>query len=371
MDLQHYFIWSSVALITFYVFYLLLLKKETFFVLNRLYLLATLGLSMLIPFLDLSGWVKIPSIELAISPFSLGANNITTVVQKELDWLTIVYWVGVGLSATLLLIKLVGVNKQIKLRTAGNAFSFWKTKVIDQKLPSLEVIEAHENVHVKQLHTLDILFIELISVFFWFNPVIYFYRRSLKLIHEYLADAHAANFTGSKKQYAMVLFLQQFKTGPALTHTFYHVSLLEARIKMLQRKKSNSFNLWKYMAGVPLFVLLLVLSSFQSSTFKDNQKLDQPASFPGGFENFGRYIIETGRKVSKKNGTVNLSFVVETNGQLTNEKIEKSLDAASDEEAIRLIKTSPKWNPALQNGEKVRSAYRLSVNFKADNQIVN
>ncbi|KQC00071.1 hypothetical protein AQF98_13980 [Pedobacter sp. Hv1] len=306
--------------------------------------------------------------ELMLSTVStIGAEKLMFVAKTELDWLLIIYWTGVVISGALLLIKLVGVKRQMALPEKGAAFSFWKTKIVDQELSEVEVIQAHENVHVKQFHTLDILFVELIGIFFWFNPLIYCYRRSLKFIHEYLADEHAANFAESKKQYAMVLFLQSFKTGPALTNTFQSATTLESRIKMLQRKKSKHYRLWKYTLCLPLIVLLTVMCSFRSSNFRtdkhDNNKVDKAASFPGGFELFKEYLIKTTRKVSNQKGSVMVSFVVEKDGEVTNGSMVSGLDEATDKEAIRLVESSPKWEPALQNGKKVRSSYQMRINF--------
>eukprot|EP01133_Synstelium_polycarpum_P016389 gene16389-19501_t len=305
--------------------------------------------------------------ELVASTLSvIGGGKLAIVAEKEFHWLPVLYWGGVMFTVALLVIKLVGVKRQMKLRKKGSAFSFWRTKVIDQELANFVAIDAHENVHVKQFHTLDILLVEVIRVFFWFNPLIYCYRSSLKLIHEYLADEHAANFAESKKQYAMALFLQNFKAGPVLTNTFYNSSLLEARIKMLQSEKSNAYRLWKYALCMPLIVLITVISSFSASDFRSNgtNKIVQAASFPGGFEAFRKYLLKTARKTSPKNGRVKVSFIVETNGEITNAKIESSLDQASDNEALRVIKLSPKWEPALQNDRKIRSAYQIDINFK-------
>lgn len=371
METQLYFFWSSISLAVFYLFYLMLLKRETFFLLNRIYLLSALCLSMVIPLLDLSLLMALPKMELMISTLSvIGDKAPAIVVQKELDWLPIVYWIGVLFSALLLLIKLFGVARQIKLQQKGNAFSFWKTKVIDQGLTDFMTIDAHENVHIKQLHTLDIVLIELIRVFFWFNPLVYCYRNSLKLIHEYLADEHAANFSESKKQYAMLLFLQNFKAGPNLANTFYNPSLLKARVMMLQRKKSNTYRLWKYTICMPLVILMLMLCSFSTSYFSSDgtNKIDQAASFPGGFKAFRNFLIKTTRKVSSTNGRVEVSFIVESDGTITNEKVENGLDEASDKEVLRVIKSSPKWEPALQKGKKVRSAYQIGININTDNQ---
>lgn len=372
MEPQLYFFWSSILLTIFYFFYLVLLKRETFFLLNRIYLLSALCLSLLLPLMDLSTLIAVPKVELMVSKLSIiDSRKLVIVAGQEFNWLSFIYWIGVAFTTGLLLIKLFGVKRQIQLQERGSAFSFWRTKVIDQELDNFAAIDAHENVHVKQFHTLDILLIELIGVFFWFNPIIYYYRNSLKLIHEYLADEHAANFAVSKKQYAVMLFLQNFKAGSALTNTFSNHSFLEARINMLQRKKSKVYTLWKYALCMPLIVLMAMMCSFDTSGFDSygTNKIDQPASFPGGFEAFSKYLIKTARKVSDKEGRVTVSFVVETNGEITNEKVENSLNEASDKEALRAIKLSPKWEPALQSGKKVRSAYQIGINFQSDNQV--
>ncbi|MES2418973.1 MAG: M56 family metallopeptidase [Bacteroidota bacterium] len=338
---------------------------------NRVYLIAALCLSMLMPFLDLSWLIVLPKVEFVNTTLAtVRVEKLGNTTGKELNWLALVYWIGVVFSAILLFIKIAGIKKQITLPKDGDAFSFWKTKVIDRKLSDLAVINAHENIHVKQLHTFDLLLVEITGIFFWFNPIVYGYRKNLKLIHEYLADEHACNFTESKKQYAMLLFLQNLNAGSVLANTFYNASLLESRIKMLQRKKSKRYRLWKYVLCLPLIALLC---SFNTPAFNavDYNKIDQAASFPGGFDAFGKYLIQTARKVSNKSGRVNVSFIVETDGTISNVKIENSLDEASDKEALRVIKLSPKWKPALQNGQKVRSAYQIGINFQPYNQVFN
>lgn len=371
MEFQLYFFWSSISMTLFYLFYLVLLKRETFFLWNRIYLLSALCLSVMLPLLDFSTLMALPKMEVMFSSLTITGNGKLTIVgEKNLNWLQTIYWAGVMLTATWLLIKLFAVKRHMKLKEKGSAFSFWKTKVIDMEFTNFVAIDAHENVHVKQLHTLDMLLIEIMSVFFWFNPLIYCYRRSLKLIHEYLADDHAASLAESKKQYAMMLFLQNFKAGPALANNFYSSLLLKARIRMLQRKKSNPYQLLKYVLCIPLLALTTVMCSFSASDLNSDSttQIDQAASFPGGFEAFNKYLIKTTRKMSNKNGKVDVSFIVETNGKITNEKVESSLDEASDKEALRVIKSSEKWQPALQNGIKVRSAYQISINFQTDNQ---
>ncbi|MCW2259537.1 MULTISPECIES: M56 family metallopeptidase [Sphingobacterium] len=371
MENQLYFIWSSIAMTIFYMFYQLVLKRETFFLWNRIYLLATLCLAMMLPLLNLSALFGLPQMVLMEIPLSfIAKDKLVSVSEIQIHLFSVLYWTGVSCSAIWLVIKLAVIKNQLHSQEIGRAFSFWRTKVIDPDLSDFDAINAHEEVHVKQLHTLDIIFVELIAVFFWFNPLIYCYRKSLKFVHEYLADEHAVKYAGSTKQYAMTLFLKSFKVGPVLTNTFYNPSLLEARIRMLQCKKSSVKHLWKYIGLVPMAALVVVLCSWKISNFSamDSDSRVQPAIFPGGVDAFSSFLIQNSKKVSNERGKVAVSFIVEANGEVTHEKVENGLSPIVDSEALRIISLSPNWQPAVQNGLRVRSLYHMNINFNPDNQ---
>ncbi|WP_316826345.1 M56 family metallopeptidase [Pedobacter miscanthi] len=364
MAVSFYLLWANASLIIFYLFYLVLFKKETFFVFNRIYLLSAIVLSLLIPLIDLSKVIKLQMVDIVLGDISTVASGyISTVAKQKFDWFLMTYWSGVVLSAINLLIKLIGVKKEIHSPENGAAFSFWRTKIIDPALNGIEVINAHESIHVRQLHTIDVLLVELVAVFFWFNPIIYFYKKSIKFIHEYLADEYAARLSGSKKQYAMTLFCQNFKANPNLANTFFTPSALKARIAMLNQKRSAKNALWKYALCLPLICMLMLCSSFRATDFSVSSSPDRLASLPGGFRAFRSYLISSTRKINGKNGKVIVSFIVETDGSITGENIVEGLDKVSNDEAIRVIHQSPKWEPAIQNGKKVRSSYRIGINF--------
>lgn len=371
MENQLYFIWSSIAMTIFYMFYQLVLKRETFFLWNRIYLLAALCLAIMLPLLNFSTLFGLPQMELMDIPLSfIAKEKLASVAETQMHLFSVLYWTGVSCSGIWMVIKLAVIKKQLHSQESGRAFSFWRTKVIDPDLSDFDVINAHEEVHVKQLHTLDIIFVELIAVFFWFNPLVYCYRKSLKFVHEYLADEHAVKYASSTKQYAMTLFLKSFKAGPVLTNTFYNPSLLEARIMMLQCNKSSVGRLWKYIWVVPMTALIAVLCSWKISNFSamDADSRVQPAIFPGGVDAFSNFLIQNSKKVSNDRGKVAVSFIVEANGEVTHEKVENGLSAVVDREALRIITLSPNWEPALQNGRRVRSLYHMNINFKPDSQ---
>lgn len=364
MTTAFYLFWANISLLVFYLFYLILFKKETFFVLNRIYLLLSVLISVLIPLIDLSKMLKFRMVNTVLADISTAAvGYLPTATDQKFDWLLMIYWIGVLLSAIMFFIKLIAIKKEIDKPENGAAFSFWRKKVIDPALNGVEVINAHESIHVEQLHTVDVVLIELVGIFFWFNPVIYFYKKSIKFIHEYLADEHAAKLSGSKKQYAMTLFCQNFKANPDLVNAFFTPSELKIRITMLQKKRSAKLAMWKYALCLPVICMLMLFSSFRSTDFSVPNKPDRLASLPGGFPAFRSYLINTAKKTNGKKGKVVVGFIVETDGSITDENIVAGLDKVSDDEAIRLIHNSPKWAPALQNGKKVRSSYQIGINF--------
>ncbi|MEJ7560024.1 MAG: TonB family protein [Pedobacter sp.] len=104
----------------------------------------------------------------------------------------------------------------------------------------------------------------------------------------------------------------------------------------------------------------------------DFVSLQSQPTFPGGMDKFYQYVINTIQypqeaKDKKVTGKVFLSFVVETDGELSDIKIERSLGNGTDEEAVRVLKASPKWIPGIQDGQKVRVKYNIPISFSLSN----
>jgi len=280
MSLAHYLLQVNLYLVIFYCFYKLLLDKETYFVLNRIYLLLSGILSLSIPFLRFEWFGK----QEVAKPIYVGVdqlNNFVTQVSviddstTEFNWgnfIVIIYLLGIVFCMVRLIIQLLAIRKLFKTFTKGMAFSFFRKKVIDANVPEIATVSLHEDIHVKQLHTLDVLFFELLGVFAWFNPIVYVYKKTIKNIHEYLADEAAAKFQGDKETYALLLLSQAFGVKPnTLTNGFFTKSLIKKRIFMLHKQRSKKAAILKYGLFVPLFALTLVLSS--ATIRKNNQIL--------------------------------------------------------------------------------------------------
>lgn len=279
MSLAHYLLQVNIYLVIFYCFYRLLLASETYFLLNRIYLLASATLSLAIPFLRFEWFSK----QQMAKPIYIGVDQLKGLVSQvsviddkamEFNWgnlILVAYLAGVIFCIVRLIVKLISVSKIFKTVGKGMAFSFLRKKRVDLNVPEMATVNIHEDIHIKQLHTLDVLFFELIGIFAWFNPVVYAYQKNIKNIHEYLADEASAKFQGDKEAYALLLLSQAFGVQPnTLTNGFFTKSLIKKRILMLHKQRSKKIAILKYGLFVPLFALTLVCSS---ATIRKNNRI--------------------------------------------------------------------------------------------------
>lgn len=279
MSWAHYLLQVNIYLVIFYCFYKLLLDRETYFVLNRLYLVSSGLFSLAIPFLRLELFSeKVVSDKLYISVSEL--NNMVSnyavlpQTQEQYDWgrlIVIIYIIGAFIFLLNFAYQLFTINQLFSKADANDAFSFFNRKSVAENLPERDTVDLHEDIHIKQYHTVDVVFFEILGIITWFNPVIYIYKKSIKNIHEYLADEAAAKFQGDKEAYAILLLSKAFGVRPStLINRFFTKSLIKKRIYMLHRQRSKKIAILKYGLFVPLFALTLVLSA---ATIRKNDQI--------------------------------------------------------------------------------------------------
>jgi TonB family protein len=268
MNGWHYLLLVNIYLILFHGFYILLLRKETFFQLNRIYLVAAALLSFIIPLIQ-SDWVKSLFITQRVqntlysSPvmfyrFNPIQNTHITIGQLGVA----VYVAGIIFLAARFIWQIITLRRVINQPQPTVAYSFFKKIKLGNNVTNQDVIAAHELAHAGQWHSVDILLIELVMIINWFNPVVYLYRLAIKHIHEFIADRQALRSGTNKAEYALLLLNQTFNM-PAhrLVNPFFNHSLLKQRIMMLHKSRSNRVALIKYGLSAPLFILMLILSS--------------------------------------------------------------------------------------------------------------
>jgi TonB family protein len=383
----------------FFGFYAVLLRKETFFQLNRIYLVAAALMSFLIPLME-AGWVnglfvtrQLQTVIITYTSPVITITNSTPVAQSfSIGQIALGLYVGISIILSVKLIaQLVLVKRLIAKPDSLAAYSFFKKISVSSKLPGYDIIASHEQVHARQWHSADVLLIEVVAIINWFNPVVYLYKLAIKHIHEFIADSQVLQSgTTDKADYALLLFSQTFNTpSNQLVTPFYNHSLLKQRIMMIQKNRSQRIALLKYSFAVPLFALMLILSSATVSNFqKPAQKtppkptlksrtlskdavytvVEKLPTFPGGSKAFYTFLSTNIKypAVDRENnntGRVTIQFVVESDGRLTDIKSLRSPSQAMADEAIRVFKLSPKWNAGINNGKKVRSQFTVPVNF--------
>ncbi|MES2417906.1 MAG: energy transducer TonB [Bacteroidota bacterium] len=279
MSWAHYLLQVNIYLVVFFCFYKLLLDRETYFTLNRTYLMLSAILSLAIPFMRFE-WLATQPVaqhvytrvdQLNVFVAQVGVANTA---DQQFNWgnlIVVVYVIGILFFICRFVFQLLTIRKMFLNPGNGVAFSFFNKKAIAKNVPEPATINLHEETHIRQRHTIDVLFFELLAIFTWFNPVIYAYKYTVKNIHEFLADEAAANFQGDKETYSLLLLSQAFGTRPSdLTHGFFTKSLIKKRILMLHKQRSKKIAILKYGLFVPLFALTLILSS---ATIRKNNEL--------------------------------------------------------------------------------------------------
>lgn len=292
-----YFLQVSLCWLVFYGLYYSLLSRETFFRLNRIYLIVSLLAGLLVPLGQYFIQVETRSqAAVMLEPFVVTAKGFQQSWEADTTeggvslrfFITLIYGLGVGVISWRFFSGLYSVwaiykqgekivqdgvkvvyTESIK-STRQNVhlpFSFFRCIFINQAIldkQDIPQIMEHERAHVQQGHSYDVMLLEVLKIVFWCNPIIYFYRHSLRNIHEYLADAAVLKWV-ERPIYGRLL-IKQSQSGPALALANHFIfSQLKKRIIMMTRNRSQRSSLLKYVIAFPLFTFLLILFAIPNS----------------------------------------------------------------------------------------------------------
>jgi hypothetical protein len=273
MSWLHYLIEANIYLGVFYLCYCLFLNRDTHYTLGRVYLMFSCIIAFVLP-LTLVSILKpvIPEIEI-IEPIK------QTVIVNHFtfnDAMIYLYITGAVIAFIVLLFRLRKLYiltrknhfmykdqyKLINLNDENTAFSFFNYLFIGSNVPQAETIIAHELVHIRQKHSVDIIFLEILKVINWFNPFIYLTQRSLKTVHEYIADEQTAAHEQDALTYSSFLLNNAYGIqGTSIAHSFFNYNLLKKRIIMLNKNRSGKLARLKYLAVLPLCAGMLCTST--------------------------------------------------------------------------------------------------------------
>jgi TonB family protein len=414
----------ALYMIAFYFVYSIMLSRDTSYGRNRAFILLSLGAALLFPLITLQT-IKPLNIQFfgkflsevfitanpdgtkVIKSASEGANLLKTIysiynigvivfiIKLSVDLLNLLFLIIRHKNEGSRIIRFHGFN------TAG--FSAMGYIFINTTLSPEEAgdIVRHEQNHLKQNHFIDIIFIELVKSFQWFNPVVYLFNRSLRAIHEYQADQECISSGMPVMNYQSLLLNQVFRSSAFnLTNSFSNPSLIRKRMIMMTKKRTSALASMKMLIVIPvLATVFLAISASKSESMlppppppppqatglNDNIKIEMNESvddsgpspfvvveempkFPGGDLALLKYIGENTNypEIAKENniqGKVIIRFCVTEKGSISRISVLKGIDPELDDEAIRVVKTLPTFKPGRQGGKPVPVWYMVPITF--------
>ena len=406
MNWLHYLLEANIYLAVFYAGYCVFLNKETYYTLNRVYLLLSCIISFLLPLIQIG----------RLKPVDQGVTSTVFIVPSELkppvnqtqnfslnlqDLMIYAYCLGVIVLVVILIFKLYKLAqmtrtankiadnryKIVPIEDSNTAFSFFNYLFIGSKMNGTDIIIRHEMVHIRQKHTLDVLFLEFIKVINWFNPFVYLLQNSLKTVHEYIADEQTAAFESDTLSYSSFLVNNAYGlNGSSVTHSFFNYNLLKKRIIMLNQKRSGNLARLKYLVAVPICTAALCASTLgfsktyalvdlapqhpvvdSSAKVKQSkiQYLPPPIMVKNGYDDLFTHLNKTEKypKAELKNkqpGLVIVAFNVGSDHKISNTQIVKSTGSAFSEVVLASFKSF--------NGSVTDKAgeHKLAISFFTD-----
>jgi len=427
---------SGISLAVFALVYLLFLRKETFFVLNRIFLLASVCFSILLPFIHFQVISEMPSIMLdevtitakgyqnLLQTVYVYSTNLSGTIEKTIQsigMIRFIYLVGTTIFFLVFLYRLFQITalimhneselkngiKIIKIDRDTTPFSFFNFVFISKNngdSQGMREMLAHEFEHVRQGHSYDVMILELLTIFQWFNPFIWLLKRSIRENHEFLADNGVLKPEVSSAAYRMLLLNSAFIQQPFIANNFNY-SLIKIRIKMITKIKSSKTAALKLLMGALGIAALLVIFAFDNNknqiqdkktvtklanvvvdsvvgnghkqSLKTEEQVfgdpEQPSFQGGDVTKFKKWVQDNlkyppNAKEKGISGKVYVQYTINSNGEVVDVKVVRSAEPSLDAEAKRVVSSSPKWQPATDHGIKVKMQFTMPITFVSDIQ---
>jgi hypothetical protein len=313
---------STLSLSVLLAVYHLLLEKEKIHQFNRFYLLFSLVFSLSIPF------ITIEVIQESISPL-IGKAAIKPgeptmiIIEDSMNYWLVSLWGIYAIVSSILIIRFITNIRKLTSRINSNpAIDYKNSKLVllkEKVLPHTFLdtifinetdyhnrkIEAelytHELIHVTQKHTLDILFIEILKMVFWFNPIFIFYKKAIQLNHEFLADEKVV------KSYNNVPFYQNLLLSVANANSSYYLasnlnySITKKRLIMMTKTTSAPTSMLKKLVLIPLFTSIVILSC--AKKVEKEESVQSPTELKSPISGMEKYFEETTFYIKDENGT--------------------------------------------------------------------
>jgi TonB family protein len=286
MDAFALYLLKSVIWITgFALVYILFLRNERFFLLNRLYLVAGIVTSFLFPFISVHYTVELPVIRNIPDYNSIlsGSQKLSVPYVADPGFLLFIIYLSGVIFVTFKIVKQsksvlqtikraeVITSHPVKLIRSAElitSFSFFSYVFVNPSITDVETKEIvnHELVHIRQKHWFDLVLVELLRMLQWFNPVVWIYVRFIRQNHEYLADEVALQRTSDPAIYKAAL-LNQIVGSPVVSlSNSFNYSLNRKRFNMMKNIISSPYRKMKILLILPVFAIILY--SFAKPEYK-------------------------------------------------------------------------------------------------------
>jgi hypothetical protein len=348
----NYIIRSSLSLVLLYLFFIFFLGKDRMHKFNRFYLLTSLIFSFVVPLLTLT--VLIPSFQVTnsfdVSNFQnsyIQLQTLTLQQESQFNFGRLIPYLYFSISSLLLIRFLFNLIRLQISKSIHPSIKFEGYKIVlinELVLPysflstiyvnSVEYKEgripkellSHEITHIAQRHSLDIIFIELLKVFFWFNPLLFFFKKLIMLNHEYLADDAVTKLNNNFNSYIDILLNIAFRNNNSYLASSFNYSFTKKRLLMMTKNNFSKTAIFKKIAVIPLFLALglLVINAQDTKPVPTNAP-PPPPPHPFGYNMwwtpilahhnitpnpskcwYSKNLYETGDQYSRENNTVTL-----------------------------------------------------------------
>ncbi len=335
-----YLIKSGLCLAILLGIYVLFLEREKMHRFNRYFLLFSLVFGLTVPFITLEQTITIPVKQLNEQVYEFVVTDYTASSFSDSAEasgsnplsLSFLWWFAyISITGFLIIRFMSNISKLIKAIKRNRSISKDKTSFIlveDEIVPhsfftALFVnkkkfekgaihanVIAHELVHIKQFHSLDILFVEILRIVFWFNPVFYFYKKAIQLNHEFIADEEVLKSSNPVLYKKLVLSYLNQDSSSMMTSSF-NLSLTKKRLQMMTTKH-NKLRVWPRKLMIAPLLIALVFAFSEKTSAQDikeasiselvdqlNTKLDDGKSLTKSDSEKLRSLI---RKLQKQKG---------------------------------------------------------------------
>jgi TonB family protein len=284
----------------------------------------------------------------------------------------------------------------IRLSESQNysAFSFFKWIFIPDNIIGNErdIIALHENIHINRKHYIDRSFLELLSVFMWFNPILSIYKKELKNIHEFEVDREIIKQNISKRDYFELIY--KYSTGISFSDISlnFNFSSLKERIAMMTKIRSSVFAYSKQILLLPIIAFLIlnfscddmgkdgglnndsasihinettmdVIEEKPNKSYSESEEIPQ---FQGDLMGTlsSNLIYPKSAKAKGIEGKVILALTINDKGKIADIKVVNSVEESLDREAVRVARLLEDWKPASKDGKAIDSDVMLPIKFK-------